>query len=503
MTINPTLRAKVIELYLQKRGRNEIVSSLSISQGSVSNILRAYKSKSESTTISDTSLGQNCGQISNEHTTCAEDISTESQTIDSSKATPQEFESFISNDNASIGVNINNTGSPVLIDSRRPVVGKAVTTNTNWSANSNIVIARDGGPLSHFLGEYTSTNEEEVITPVTLPSPAAQEPTSELEPRDVVTSQPSADVEDIDFDDNSYPDSDPYDIYTDPDADAEYDPTYDGDPSNLLQQGWDSEPETSERRIQTTVRPTRKLEIQDQNAAPEEEFEQSQSQPSLLSDSSNTLADWDSDKTWQRRFFKLMDERRRREKQIRLMDQNRQELEVEKRNIAQLMYNIDQQKRTLEARETKLFEVEDLIPSAKYLKDIGISFDQALVWIDCIREKAEIERIDLRTAAWKLAQDLRSYKDFGGLSKAIQDATQQLAMLNLVNEQQKRAIAVLQKASMTEAKLVARWNSSTDVGIDVAVGQGNGDNKTTNNNNNDPHSILKLDDKLNLYKREH
>src|SRR5215831_4014108 len=144
MTINPTLRAKVIELYLQKRGRNEIASSLSISQGSVSNILRAYKSKSESTTISDTSLSQNCGQIS----TCAEDISTESQTIsnvDSSKVSPQEFESFISNDNASIGVNINNTGSPVLIDSRRPGVGKDVTTNTNWSANSNIVIPRDGG----------------------------------------------------------------------------------------------------------------------------------------------------------------------------------------------------------------------------------------------------------------------------------------------------------------------------------------------------------------------
>ena len=70
MTINPTLRTKVIELYLQKRGRNEIASSLGISQGSVSNILRAYKSKSESTTISDTILGH----ISNEHTTCAERI---------------------------------------------------------------------------------------------------------------------------------------------------------------------------------------------------------------------------------------------------------------------------------------------------------------------------------------------------------------------------------------------------------------------------------------------
>jgi hypothetical protein len=181
MTINSTLRAKVIELYLQKRGRNEIARSLGISQGSVSNILRAHKSKSESTTISDTSLGQNCGQISNEHS-CADDISTESQTIsnvDSSKMTPQEFESFISNDNASIsiGVNINNTGSPVL--SRRPV-GKAVTTNIDWAANSNIVIPRDGGPLSHFLGEDTSTDE--VIPSVTsyskLPSPVVRVPTS-------------------------------------------------------------------------------------------------------------------------------------------------------------------------------------------------------------------------------------------------------------------------------------------------------------------------------------
>ena len=208
MTINSTLRAKVIELYLQKRGRNEIASLLSISQGSVSNILRAYKSKSsESTTISDKSLGQNCGQISNEHTTCAEDISTESQTIsnvDSSKVTPQEFESFISNDNASIsiGVNINNTGSPVLIDSRRPGVGKAVTTNTNWSANSNIVILRDGGPLSHFLAEDTSTDEE-VIPSVTSyfnsPSPVVPvpispklEPFSESKPRDLFIKDPDS-----------------------------------------------------------------------------------------------------------------------------------------------------------------------------------------------------------------------------------------------------------------------------------------------------------------------
>ncbi|MGC2574615.1 MAG: hypothetical protein WA364_24140 [Candidatus Nitrosopolaris sp.] len=64
------------------------------------------------------------------------------------------------------------------------------------------------------------------------------------------------------------------------------------------------------------------------------------------------------------------------------------------------------------------------------------------------------------------------------LSKAIQDATQQLAMLNMVNEEQKQAIATLvdlQKASMTEYEirklvtLVGRWNA-TRPGLD----QGNG-----------------------------
>ncbi len=150
------------------------------------------------------------------------------------------------------------------------------------------------------------------------------------------------------------------------------------------------------------------------------------------------------------------------------------------------MYNINQQKKALEARETKLFEVEDLIPSAKYLKDIGIGFDQALVWIDCIKEVSEKERVDLRTATWKLADILRSFKELSDLEKAIQQATQQLAMLNMVNDQQRRAINTLvhlQQIGMTEdeigelVKLVGRWKG---------VGQGNGISSMNG----------KLDDKL-------
>jgi hypothetical protein len=75
---------------------------------------------------------------------------------------------------------------------------------------------------------------------------------------------------------------------------------------------------------------------------------------------------------------------------------------------------------------------------------------------------------------------------------AIQQATQQLAMLNMVNDQQKRAINTLvhlQQIGMTEdeigelVKLVGRWN-----GTGVGVGQGNGNGISSMNR--------KLDDRL-------
>jgi hypothetical protein len=226
-----------------------------------------------------------------------------------------------------------------------------------------------------------------------------------------------------------------------------------------------------------------------------EEFEQYRPQPQSPDPEDTppiTLAglDWDSDENWQRRFWaRIMDEKRQREQDIRLLGQKTRELNEERQNIIQMRHNIEQQRQDL---QTRLIELEPLISSSKQLKDIGIGFDQALVWIDCIREVSEKERVDLRTAAWKLADILRSFKELSDLEKAIQQATQQLAMLNMVNDQQKRAINTLvhlQQIGMTEdeigelVKLVGRWN-----GTGVGVGQGNGNGISSMNG--------KLDDKL-------
>jgi hypothetical protein len=89
--------------------------------------------------------------------------------------------------------------------------------------------------------------------------------------------------------------------------------------------------------------------VNSQNVAfEEEEFEESGLQPSLSDSEDPPVAvaiDWDSDENHQRRFWaRVMDEKRGRREELQLIEQKRQELNEEKRNIAQIMYNIDQQR---------------------------------------------------------------------------------------------------------------------------------------------------------------
>ena len=58
-----------------------------------------------------------------------------------------------------------------------------------------------------------------------------------------------------------------------------------------------------------------------------------------------------------------------------------------------------------------------------------------------IREKAQAENTPTLTkAAYSLAQDLRMYRQWTGLKKSIQQATQQLEVLNMFTVQRQQAI---------------------------------------------------------------
>jgi hypothetical protein len=85
----------------------------------------------------------------------------------------------------------------------------------------------------------------------------------------------------------------------------------------------------------------------------------------------------------------------------------------------------------LDSREAKVCQVEPLLPLARQLQDLGTDINQFLPWVETIHEKAETEKMDLRAAAYSVAQDLRSYRQVNSLQKSIQQMQQRLTMLNM------------------------------------------------------------------------
>jgi hypothetical protein len=360
--LDPAIKEKVIAAYLSGHGRNQTTRQLNeqgikISFGSVSNIINAYKREHE-------------------------------QTSQPPSHGPQpEADATITGIPMNIGA-----GSPLLM--ARHSSGQAVST-TNTNSISNINTPRDGGPLFHLLGEDTSTDEEEVIPPVTSYSnlPSWMPPTVSMS------------------------------LYPNTNIPSNFNPYFNPYQNNI-------NPHISKRETQESLEPKPQPQHQqyhydnnDSNYDDQEVLD-----PELKKE---------FDDSWQKNLFReIIEGRKERQQQLQLIEKRQQELDEQKRRIENI-------RQDLEARENRLRSVEDLIPSSKHLKDIGINFDQALVWIDCIKDVAQKERVDERTAAWKLADMLRSFKTLSGLEKAIAMANQQFALLNTANDQQRNAISTL------------------------------------------------------------
>jgi len=193
--------------------------------------------------------------------------------------------------------------------------------------------------------------------------------------------------------------------------------------------------------------------VDSQNAAPEEEergFEHPRSRPSLP-DSENPPVDqdWDPDESYQTRFWnRIMSERRTQQEELLLIEQQRQELNIERQQIAQIRSNIDRQKHDLQIRENKLIEYESLIPSVRELQGCGITLALILPYIAAINEKAVAENIDLRASANNLVHDIKEYRELGHLQGTIKRAEERIAALDAFNTQKQQAVTILMNLQM-------------------------------------------------------
>jgi hypothetical protein len=196
---------------------------------------------------------------------------------------------------------------------------------------------------------------------------------------------------------------------------------------------------------------------------------------------------------WPRILREIKREKAQRHHELLLIERRRQKLEEWKRQI-------DQSKYDLEVREARCLEVEPFLPVARRLQDLKIGLEEAIPWLETIHEKAEAERVDQKTAAYRLAAELRLYRQIAGIQKAIERAQQQLSVLDMFTAQKQQALSMLmnlQAKGVTEAEIVnlvnfaGRWNKQWQYGL--GIGQGNGDVNGGKNSN----KTFKLDDKLN------
>jgi hypothetical protein len=103
---------------------------------------------------------------------------------------------------------------------------------------------------------------------------------------------------------------------------------------------------------------------------------------------------------------------------------------------------VDHDRQNLEAR---LEECRETLPFADQLLRAGITIGEVLALHSVVYEKAEMERIPLDTAAYKVVEDLKLYSQFSSLQKSIQQAQQQLVMLNIIMTTRQQALVSLMR----------------------------------------------------------
>jgi hypothetical protein len=147
--------------------------------------------------------------------------------------------------------------------------------------------------------------------------------------------------------------------------------------------------------------------------------------------------------------------------------------------------NLEREKKLLEREKQKFYEAEDdlaqriyqvkdLLPIADEMKRLGLDFTIANSWLICVGEMAQRKDLDIRSASWKLAEDLKTWQELGGFEIAISNAKHQLELLDIAIEERRAAISTLvdlRKSGMTEdnimtlTRVVNGWGNGNGIGF--------------------------------------
>jgi predicted RNase H-like nuclease (RuvC/YqgF family) len=86
---------------------------------------------------------------------------------------------------------------------------------------------------------------------------------------------------------------------------------------------------------------------------------------------------------------------------------------------------LDEERR---AFETRLTTVNNVLPLAEQITRLNIGVGELLAFHCAVYEKADMEKIPLETAAYKIVEDIRNYSQLGGLKHEQNRLQQQIFM---------------------------------------------------------------------------
>jgi hypothetical protein len=370
MTIESSVRNKVIEMHLNGKKRNEIaydlnLSSIKISTGSISNIISEWR-QSEISTKSLTTTSTSTSAPS-------EGLSNTSLSIERKSSGQKEFQSPFTK----------------------------------------------GGPLSNFLQQQI-TKVQDVVS-------KAQE--------DSTVEEPQINLE-MDWD------SIGVDKKVNSDKSLPQSPTF-------VKTVASAQPQHKElvANVEDVLAPEDlSLEPEELKPVPEASGKSETVHRSIEGRLEQERVAWDYyGPAWMRILNQIRNEKDQRRHELLVIDRRKEKLSEWKKQLEQSESN-------LTARETRILEAEPFLGVAKQLQSMGIGMEETLPFIETINEVAQIQNMDIKTAAIFVTQELRLNREFSGIQRQIKMAQGQLKMLNISITQRQPVITTLLKLQQNGIK---------------------------------------------------
>ncbi len=103
---------------------------------------------------------------------------------------------------------------------------------------------------------------------------------------------------------------------------------------------------------------------------------------------------------------------------------------------------LDEERRKLEDR---IMECKHVLPLAEEITRLKIGIGELLAFHSAVYEKADMERIPLDTAAYKIVEDIRDYSQLGLLKKEQDRLQQQIFLSNMIMTTRQQTLVSLMR----------------------------------------------------------